>query len=54
VQREKEEDNLILHKYTKEDDQRLKSLSLQIEKMIGEVHRRQSQLRNHVRGKWLV
>ncbi|KAI9179113.1 hypothetical protein H9P43_005775 [Blastocladiella emersonii ATCC 22665] len=48
VQQEKEEDNLILLKYSKEDDQRIKELSLQIEKLMGEVNEKKASLSQSV------
>ena len=44
VQAEKEEDNFALLKYTKEDDMRIKELSLAIEKLMQEVNKKKSNL----------
>jgi UDP-glucose:O-linked fucose beta-1,3-glucosyltransferase len=44
VQKEKEEDNLALVKYTKEDDARTKELTLAIEKVMGEVNKAKAYL----------
>ncbi|KAJ3412119.1 Coiled-coil domain-containing protein 39 [Chytridiales sp. JEL 0842] len=44
VQAEKEEDNLALLKYTKEDDMKIKELSLAIEKLMQEVNKKKSLL----------
>ncbi|KAJ1516149.1 Coiled-coil domain-containing protein 39 [Coelomomyces lativittatus] len=44
VQQEKEEDNLILLKYTKEDDQKIRDLAFQIEKLMKQVHQKKAQL----------
>ncbi|KAL7749405.1 Coiled-coil domain-containing protein 39 [Sorochytrium milnesiophthora] len=48
VQREKEEDNLILLKYSKEDDQRIKDLTLQIERLMGQANRKRNQLNQEI------
>ncbi|KAJ3023472.1 Coiled-coil domain-containing protein 39 [Thoreauomyces humboldtii] len=42
VQSEKEEDNMALLKYTKEDNQKIKELSLGIEKLMQEVNRKKA------------
>ncbi|KAI8585537.1 hypothetical protein BDZ88DRAFT_19044 [Geranomyces variabilis] len=42
VQSEKEEDNMALLKYTKEDDQKIKELSLGIEKLMQEVNKKKA------------
>ncbi|TPX65201.1 hypothetical protein SpCBS45565_g05309 [Spizellomyces sp. 'palustris'] len=42
VQAEKEEDNIALLKYTKEDDMKVKELSLGIEKMMHEVNKKKA------------
>ncbi|KAJ3041458.1 Coiled-coil domain-containing protein 39, partial [Rhizophlyctis rosea] len=44
VQAEKEEDNIALLKYTKEDESKVKELSLTIEKMMVEVNRKKGLL----------
>lgn len=44
VQAEKEEDNLALVKYTKEDDSKEKELSLSIQKLIVQVNKRKASL----------
>ncbi len=44
VQQEKEEDNLALVKYTKEDDSKSKELSLAIEKLVTSVNKAKSNL----------
>lgn len=44
VQSEKEEDNMALLKYSKEDDIKIKALSLQIEKLMQEVNKKKSNL----------
>jgi UDP-glucose:O-linked fucose beta-1,3-glucosyltransferase len=48
VQAEKEEDNLALTKYTKEDDMKIKELSLAIEKLMQEVNKKKSVLSTEV------
>ncbi|KAJ3311127.1 Coiled-coil domain-containing protein 39 [Blyttiomyces sp. JEL0837] len=48
VQAEKEEDNFALLKYTKEDDMRIKELSLSIEKLMHEVNKRKANLNAEV------
>ncbi|KAI8904597.1 hypothetical protein DFJ77DRAFT_244810 [Powellomyces hirtus] len=42
VQSEKEEDNMALLKYTKEDNQKIKELSLGIEKLMQEVNKKKA------------
>jgi hypothetical protein len=42
--KQKEEDNVILQKYRKEDDAKIRELNLQIEKLTIEVGRKQSDL----------
>ena len=44
VQKEKEEDNLALVRYTKEDDSKEKELSLAIQKLIVQVNKRKASL----------
>ncbi|KNE64716.1 hypothetical protein AMAG_10067 [Allomyces macrogynus ATCC 38327] len=44
VQQEKDEDNLILLKYAKEDDQRVKDLALHLEKLMNEVNKKRATL----------
>ena len=44
MQAEKEEDNFALLKYTKEDDMRIKELSLSTEKLTQEVNRKKAML----------
>ncbi|KAJ3392845.1 hypothetical protein HDU84_003329 [Entophlyctis sp. JEL0112] len=44
VQNEKEEDNFALLKYTREDDMRIKELSLAIEKIVVEVNKKKALL----------
>ncbi|KAI8810779.1 hypothetical protein BJ742DRAFT_174806 [Cladochytrium replicatum] len=44
VQSEKEEDSVVLTKYTKEDEARIKEFSLQIEKLMHEVNKKRSTL----------
>ena len=44
VQSEKEEDNLALLKYTKEDEAKIKELNLSIEKLVHEVNRKKALL----------
>lgn len=44
VQKEKEEDNLALVKYTKEDDSKTKELTLAIEKVLAEVNKAKANL----------
>ncbi|KAJ3076829.1 Coiled-coil domain-containing protein 39 [Podochytrium sp. JEL0797] len=48
VQAEKEEDNFALLKYTKEDDSRIKELSLAIEKLMQEVNKKKAVLSTEV------
>ncbi|KAJ3398649.1 hypothetical protein CcCBS67573_g04288 [Chytriomyces confervae] len=48
VQAEKEEDNFALLKYTKEDDARIKELSLVIEKLMQEVNKKKALLSTEV------
>lgn len=42
--KQKEEDNVILQKYRKEDDAKIRELNLQIEKLTIEVGRKQGEL----------
>jgi hypothetical protein len=49
VQSEKEEDNLALLKYTKEDEAKIKELNLSIEKLVHEVNKKKSLLSAEVR-----
>lgn len=42
VQAEKEEDNMALLKYTKEDNMKIKELSLGIEKLMQEVNKKKA------------
>jgi hypothetical protein len=44
VQAEKDDDNLALLKYSKEDDLKIKELSLSIEKLIHEVNKKKANL----------
>ena len=44
VQSEKEEDNVALLKYTKEDEAKIKELSLATEKLMQEVNKKKAQL----------
>lgn len=44
VQQEKEEDNLALVKYTKEDDSKGKELSLAIERLMAQVNKAKASL----------
>ncbi|KAI8622501.1 hypothetical protein BC830DRAFT_435720 [Chytriomyces sp. MP71] len=48
VQAEKEEDNFALLKYTKEDDMKIKELSLSIEKLMQEVNKKKAVLSTEV------
>ncbi|KAI9341964.1 coiled-coil domain-containing protein 39-like protein [Obelidium mucronatum] len=48
VQAEKEEDNFALLQYTKEDDMRIKELSLSIEKLMQEVNKKKAVLSTEV------
>ena len=48
VQKEKEEDNLALVKYTKEDDSKTKELSLAIEKLVTAVNKAKANLNAEV------
>jgi coiled-coil domain-containing protein 39 len=48
IQKEKEEDNLALVKYTKEDDAKTKELSLAIEKVMAEVNKAKANLNAEV------
>jgi len=45
---EKEEDNIALLNYTKEDDAKIKDLTLQIEKYMRDVQKKKSSLNNEV------
>jgi len=49
VQVEKEEDNIALLNYTKEDDAKIKELTLQIEKYMNDVQKKKSSLNSEVR-----
>jgi UDP-glucose:O-linked fucose beta-1,3-glucosyltransferase len=44
VQAEKEEDNLALQKYSKEDESKIKELNLSIEKLMHEVNKKKALL----------
>ena len=44
VQQEKEEDSAALEKYAKEDELKMKELSLQIQKLVHDVHQKKNQL----------
>ena len=44
VQQEKEEDQMSLLKYSKEDESKIKNLTLQIERLMIEVQRKKGQL----------
>jgi hypothetical protein len=44
VQSEKDEDNLALLKYTKEDEAKIKELNLSIEKLVHEVNKKKALL----------
>lgn len=48
VQAEKDDDNLALLKYSKEDDIKIKELSLSIEKLIQEVNKKKAVLTTEV------
>ncbi|ORX84762.1 hypothetical protein BCR32DRAFT_291131 [Anaeromyces robustus] len=48
VQVEKEEDNIALLNYTKEDDAKIKDLTLQIEKYMKDVQKKKSSLNNEI------
>ncbi|ORX54759.1 hypothetical protein BCR36DRAFT_581646 [Piromyces finnis] len=48
VQVEKEEDNIALLNYTKEDDAKIKELTLQIEKYMSDVQKKKSSLNNEI------
>lgn len=48
VQVEKEEDNIALLNYTKEDDAKIKELTLQIEKYMKDVQKKKNTLSSEV------
>ena len=48
VQVEKEEDNIALLNYTKEDDAKIKELTLQIEKYMKDVQKKKNVLSSEV------
>lgn len=49
VQAEKEEDNLALIKYSKEDESKIKELNLSIEKFVQEVNKKKALLNAEVK-----
>ena len=49
VQAEKDDDNLALLKYSKEDDMKIKEISLSIEKSMHEVNKKNALLTAEVR-----
>jgi UDP-glucose:O-linked fucose beta-1,3-glucosyltransferase len=48
VQREKEEDNIVLEKYAKEDDHKIKDLSLQMKALVEQVQKKKGTLAQEV------
>jgi chromosome segregation ATPase len=48
IQSEKEEDTLALMKYSKEDDNKIKDISIQIEKLLQEVYNKKNLLSSEV------
>lgn len=48
VQQEKEEDSQALEKYAKEDEHKMRELSLHIQKMVADVHKKKNQLSQEV------
>jgi len=48
VQVEKEEDNIALLNYTKEDDAKIKEITLQIEKYMRDVQKKKNSLSSEV------
>lgn len=49
VQREKEEDNIVLEKYAKDDEHKIKELSLHMKSLVEQVQKKKGTLSQEVR-----